>query len=312
MTKKEKRDINIEWIKEPLELEGGNWKDNWKSFRQEIKKTIEKTFGKNAGGEKLSQIILDEEVEWRLNNLEESIKEKVWKKQLTRTEMERVHRLQNNLYNIFVKELNKEKEENSYWKNISEKRKKIEGNDLEKNFLSFHRRHASNLSLEITSEDDQDLKKYFGENLNIVLMSPLDNKQETNGGETSSQADDEKELDRKLPNDSLENWIRPENKIRELEKEILKLKLEKRVREIDDEISECKKSIKDNFELYQELMEKRISENNDSHGKHYLEENQNLELKVAELKKQKTESENQLAFLQKEETVAKIEIFPKK
>lgn len=141
----------------------------------------------------------------------------------------------------------------------------------------------------------------------FIGVSPQQTKEEE---ETDIQDQNKEKPNQVLLDNPLEKQLRLENKIRELEKENTQLRLEKQIGELTNQIAKCNKSIKKNFKLYHKLMEKRISENNDSHGKHYLEENQELELKIAELKKQKSELEKQLAFLQKEE--AKIEIFPKK
>ena len=308
MTRKKRKD-KWSWVKEPLDLTTGKWKDNWEQYEKKLKKLVEEEFGKQ------SKEVWERSVKQPLEHVVSLVLKnhnKEWKKILDEKERKQVERKQEIIY----KNLREEIEDREWIKKVEEEIAK-NNSSYQKNYnVVSHSRTERQSSVkksrppELNLQNIQEIQVEIdsGERSKIIGVSPQQTKKIEE--EVEMQNQDEEKSNQVLLDNPLEKQLTLENKIRELEKENTQLRLEKQIGELTNQIAKCNKSIKKNFKLYHKLMEKRISENNDSHGKHCLEENQELELKIAELKKQKSELEKQLVFLQKQE-VAKIEVFPK-
>jgi hypothetical protein len=95
-----------------------------------------------------------------------------------------------------------------------------------------------------------------------------------------------------------------ENKIKTLEKENIKLNLEKKHNEITTQIAEYKELIKANLEVSQRLLAKEIITNNSS----YLDNNKNMEEKIRSWEKELAEIEKLKNDLEtKERIIGQIE-----
>jgi hypothetical protein len=313
MTRKRRKN-KLMWVKEALDLATENWKDNWEQYEKQLRELVEEEFGKQ------SEEVWKSSVERPLEHVVSLVlknHEKEWKKALDEKERKQVEKKQEIIY----KNLREEIEDREWAKKVEEESSKSDPYRSGINIVNHSKKESQSLKkdrppgLDLKDIKNIQVEIYSGEKSKIIGVSPQQIEKSEEKSETQT-LDKEEETNQKLLNELLEKQTkleRLESKIKGLEKENAKLNLEKKVRELADQIKECKKSTKKNFKLYQKLMEKRIAENNNSYGENYLEKNRELESKVAELRKQKSELENQLAFLQKDEaTVAKIEIPPKK